>query len=177
MNHDTYDDTYIAGVLSNVRTFAVVGASANPARPSYVVVKYLLSKGYGVHPVNPGLAGQELLGRKTYARLADVPAPVDAVDIFRNSEAALDVTREAIALKDMLGIKVIWMQLGVRNDAAAAEADAAGLQVIMNRCPKIEYGRLSGEIGWYGVNSGRITSQRPLLSPGGVQRLSIERKP
>lgn len=177
MNHDSYDDAYIAGILSSVRTFAAVGASANPARPSYIVVKYLLSKGYGVHPVNPGLAGQDLLGRKTYARLADVPAPVDAVDIFRNSEATLGITREAIALKDALGIKVIWMQLGVRNDVAAAEAESAGLQVVMNRCPKIEYGRFSGEIGWYGVNSGRLSSQRPLLSPGGVQGLSIERKP
>ena len=177
MNHDAYEDAYVAGILSSVRTFAAVGASANPARPSYIVVKYLLSKGYDVHPVNPGLAGQELLGRKTYARLADAPAPVDVADIFRNSQAALDITREAIALKDALGIKVIWMQLGVRHDVAAAEAEAAGLLVVMNRCPKIEYGRLSGEIGWFGINSGRITSQRPLLSPGGVQGLSIERKP
>ena len=177
MNHDAYEDAYVAGIMSSVRTFAAVGASANPARPSYIVVKYLLSKGYDVHPVNPGLAGQELLGRKTYARLADAPAPVDVADIFRNSQAALDITREAIALKDALGIKVIWMQLGVRHDVAAAEAEAAGLLVVMNRCPKIEYGRLSGEIGWFGINSGRITSQRPLLSPGGVQGLSIERKP
>lgn len=177
MNHDAYEDAYIAGILSSVRTFAAVGASANPARPSYIVVKYLQSKGYGVHPVNPGLAAQELLGRKTYARLADVPAPVDVADVFRNSQAALAITREAIALKDALGLKVIWMQLSVRNDVAAAEAEAAGLLVVMNRCPKIEYGRLSGEIGWFGINSGRITSQRPLLSPGGVQGLSIERKP
>ncbi len=122
------------------------------------------------------LEGQELLGRKVYAQLEDVPAPVDMVDVFRNSEAALDVTRDAIALKDKLGIKVIWMQLSVRNDVAAAEAEAAGLQVIMNRCPKIEYGRLSGEIGWFGINSGRLSSQRPLLSPGGVQGLSIGKK-
>ena len=177
MNHDAYEDAYIAGILSSVRTFGAVGASANPARPSYIVVKYLQSKGYDVHPVNPGLAGHELLGRKTYARLADVPAPVDVADVFRNSQAALAITREAIALKDALGLKVIWMQLGVRNDVAAAEAEAAGLLVVMNRCPKIEYGRLSGEIGWFGINSGRITSQRPLLSPGGVQGLSIKRKP
>ena len=177
MNHDAYPDAYIADVLSSMKTIAAVGASANAARPSYLVVKYLLAKGYQVHPVNPGLGGQELLGRKVYARLGDVPAPVDMVDVFRNSEAALDVTRDAVALKDKLGIKVVWMQLGVRNDQAAAEAEAAGLQVVMNRCPKIEYGRLSGEIGWFGINSGRITSHRPLLSPGGVQGLSIERKP
>ena len=107
-----------------------------------------------------------------YATLADVPAPVDVVDIFRNSDAALAVTREAIALKDKLGLKVLWMQLGVRNDEAAREAEAAGLKVIMNRCPKIEYGRLSGEIGWAGVNSGTISSVRPKLAALGVQSLA-----
>ena len=174
MNHDTYSDDYIAGILRSVRTIALIGASSNLVRPSYFVLKYMLAKGYQVHPVNPGLAGQEILGREVYGDLADVPAPVHMVDIFRNSEAALDVTRESIALKDKLGIKVIWMQLSVRNDQAAAEAEAAGLSVVMNRCPKIEYGRLSGEIGWAGVNSGRITSQRPKLSPRGVQSHLID---
>lgn len=169
MNHDSYTDDYIAGILSSSRTVAMVGASANTSRPSYFVLKYLINKGYTVHPINPGLAGQELLGQKVHASLADVPAPVDIIDIFRGSEAALEVVREAIALKDRLAIKVIWMQLSVRNDAAAAEAEAAGLKVVMNRCPKIEYGRLSGEIGWVGVNSGVITSARPRLAPGGVQ--------
>ena len=111
-----------------------------------------------------------------YASLADVPAPVDVVDIFRNSDAALAVTREAIAHKDRLGLKVLWMQLGVRNDEAAAEAEAAGLKVVMNRCPKIEYGRLSGEIAWAGVNSGQISSVRPKLMPGGVQSLSLAKR-
>lgn len=174
MNHDSYDDDYIADILRGVRTVAMIGASANTNRPSYFVMKYLLGKGYAVHPVNPGLAGQELLGREVYGSLADVPAPVEMVDIFRNSEAALETTREAIALKVDLGIKVIWMQLSVRNDAAAAEAEAAGLKVVMNRCPKIEYGRLSGEIGWAGVNSGRISSVRPKLSPKGVQNHLID---
>ena len=141
-------------------------------------MKYLLAKGYTVHPVNPGLAGQEILGQRVYATLADVPAPVDMVDIFRNSEAALEITQEAIGLRDKLGISVIWMQLGVRNEAAAAEAEAAGLRVIMNRCPKIEYGRLSGEIGWAGVNSGMISSVRPKLAARGVQsHLIAGRKP
>ena len=99
--------------------FAFVGASANTSRPSYFAMKYLLGKGYTIHPVNPGIAGQKLLGQHVYASLADVPAPVDVIDIFRNSEAALEVTREAIALKDKLGLKVLWMQLGVRNDEAA----------------------------------------------------------
>lgn len=166
MTHDTYTDEHIASILGSTKSVAIVGASANISRPSYFVIKYLINKGYTVHPVNPGLAGQEILGRKVYATLADVPAPVDMVDIFRGSEAALEITREAIALKDKLGIKTVWMQLSVRNDAAAELAEAAGLQVIMNRCPKIEYGRLSGEIGWAGVNAGVISSRRPLLGPG-----------
>jgi len=166
MNHDAYTDDYIAGILSATRTVAMVGASANTSRPSYFVLKYLITKGYTVHPINPGLAGQELLGRKVYATLAEVPPPVDMVDVFRGSEAALQVTREVIGLEDTLHVKTIWMQLGVRNDEAAAEAEAAGLAVVMNRCPKIEYGRLSGEIGWAGVNSGVISSARPKLAPG-----------
>ena len=166
MNHDRYDDDYIAGILGDVKTVAMVGASANINRPSYFVVKYLGSKGYTPIPVNPGLAGQKILGHPVFAALADVPGQVDMVDVFRNSEAALEVTREATRLKDALGIKVIWMQLSVRNDIAAAEAEAAGLRVVMNRCPKIEYGRLSGEIGWAGVNAGIISSRRPLLGPG-----------
>ncbi|MDP1907045.1 MAG: CoA-binding protein, partial [Hyphomicrobium sp.] len=129
-----------------------------------------------VRPINPGLAGKEILGCPVYGSLADVPGPVDMVDIFRNSEAALEVTREAIRDKDRLGLKVVWMQLSVRNDAAATEAEAAGLKVIMNRCPKIEYGRLSGEIGWMGVNAGVVSSRRPLLGAG-VQNQVLFGKP
>lgn len=175
MNHDSYPDSYIAGILQSVRVFALVGASANPARPSFFVTRYLLSKSYQVHPVNPGLAGQQILGQQVYASLAEVPAPVDVVDIFRNAEAALQITRAAIELKEKLQIKVIWMQLGVRNDTAAAEAEAAGLQVVMNRCPKIEYGRLSGEIGWAGVNSGTLSSRKPVLGETGVQNHVLRR--
>ena len=174
MNHDSYDEDHIAGILKTTRRIAMIGASANTVRPSYFVLKYMLAKGYTMIPVNPGLDGQQLLGQDVVGALADVPAPVHMVDIFRNSEAALDIVREAIALKDKLSIQVIWMQLGVRNDAAAAEAEAAGLKVVMNRCPKIEYAKLSGEIGWAGVNSGRLSSQRPKLSPGGVQRHLLE---
>lgn len=164
MNHDRYDNAYIAEVLNTVRTIAIVGASANEVRPSYFVTKYLIDKGFLVFPVNPGHAGKLLLGRMTYARLVDVPGPVDMVDIFRASEAAAGVVDEALALSPLP--KVIWMQLGVRNDAAAAKAEAAGVRVVMNRCPKIEYGRLSGEIGWTGVNSGVLSSKRPLLRDG-----------
>lgn len=164
-----YKDEEIASVLSGVRRFAIVGASAKPTRPSTFVIKYLLAKGYDVVPVNPGLAGQKILGQRVFATLDDVANPIDVVDIFRSSEAALDITRQAIELKDQLGIQVIWMQLGVMNEQAEREARAAGLTVIMNRCPKIEYGRLSGEIGWAGVNSNSLSSKRPQLAPEGVQ--------
>ena len=169
MNHDRYDDAYIATILNTVKVVAMVGASANINRPSYFVLKYLLGKGYDVIPVNPTLSGQVVLGQKAVASLAEIDRPVDMVDIFRNSEAALPIVREAIALKDKLRIKAIWMQLSVRNDVAATEAEAAGLKVVMNRCPKIEYGRLSGEIGWAGVNAGMISSKRPQLGAVGVQ--------
>ncbi len=169
MNHDRYDDAYIAGILNEAKVVAMVGASANINRPSYFVVKYLLGKGFRVIPVNPTLAGKEILGQTVVASLADIEGPVDIVDVFRNSEAALGIVRECIGLKDRLGLKVVWMQLSVRNDQAAEEAEAAGLKVVMNRCPKIEYGRLSGEIGWAGVNAGLISSKRPQLGSRGVQ--------
>lgn len=169
MNHERYDDTYIATILNEVKVIAMVGASANTNRPSYFAMKYLLGKGFRVIPVNPGLVGQEILGQKVLASLGEIDGAVDMVDIFRNSEAALGIVREAIALKEKLGLKVIWMQLAVRNDEAAAEAEAAGIKVVMNRCPKIEYGRLSGEIGWAGVNAGLVSSKRPQLGAAGVQ--------
>jgi uncharacterized protein len=175
VNHDQYDDLYIASVLNDVRRIAMVGASANTSRPSYFAMKYLLAKGYQVIPLNPSLVGQSILDQPVVAGLDDLSAPVDMVDIFRNSEAALEVTRAAIVLKDELGIKVIWMQLGVVNAQAAAEAEAAGMRVVMNRCPKIEYGRLSGEIGWAGVNKGLISSRRPVLGVG-VQSQLIRRQ-
>lgn len=174
MNHDRYSNTYIAQILRENNAIAMVGASANNNRPSYFAMKYLLGKGYRVIPVNPGLAGQKIQGQQVYGALADVPPPVHIVDIFRNSDAALDVTREAIRLKDTLGIRVVWMQLTVRNDRAAVEAEAAGLKVVMNRCPKIEYGRLSGEIGWAGVDTGVISSVRPRLAAHGVQNHLIK---
>jgi predicted CoA-binding protein len=164
MNHDSYDNAYISDILNSVKTIAIVGASANDVRPSFFVLKYLLAKGFSVFPVNPGHAGKEILGRMTYARLSDIPEPIDMVDIFRGSSAVPPIVDEALALKPLP--KVIWMQLTVRNDEAAAKAEAAGLKVVMNRCPKIEYGRLSGEIGWNGVNSGVLSSKKPLMRPG-----------
>lgn len=164
MDHETYDNVYISGILNDVRTIAIVGASANDVRPSYFVTKYLIDKGYEVHPVNPGQAGKEILGRRVYASLAEVPAAIDMVDIFRPSAAVPGVVDEALALDPLP--KVIWMQLTVRHDEAAAKAEAAGIKVVMNRCPKIEYARLSGEIGWNGVNSRVISSKKPILRTG-----------
>jgi uncharacterized protein len=177
VDHDTYQDDYIASILRSVKSFAIVGASANTVRPSYFVLKYLLAKGYRAFPVNPGQAGGQILGQKVYASLADLKEPIDVVDIFRNSEAALGIVAEALRLKDVLGIKVIWMQLGVRNDVAARLAEEAGLKVVMNRCPKIEYGRLSGEIGWVGVSNRILSSQKPIILGKGFQQLSIRPKP
>lgn len=171
-NHDRYADEAIRAILRATRSIALVGASANPARPSWIVLKYLIDRGYDVTPINPGLAGQELLGRRVVGSLAELPGPVDMVEIFRNSAAAGPLVDEALALPEPP--KVIWMQLGVRDDAAAARAEARGVTVVMNRCPKIEYGRLSGEIGWTGVNSRIISAKKPKLSPKGVQKLTIE---
>jgi predicted CoA-binding protein len=172
MNHDSYPDSYIRGILNGNKVFAMVGASPNQVRPSYFVQKYLLAKGYRMIPVNPGHAGKEFLGLTVYASLRDIPEPVDVVDIFRNSAAALDITRDAIAI----GAKVVWMQLGVRNDEAAKLAEEAGLKVVMNRCPKIEYGRLSGEIGWAGVHTRTLSSQKPVMGARGVQNFTLGKR-
>lgn len=173
MNHDSYSDGFIRNVLNTVKTIAVVGVSPKVVRPSYFVFKYLLERGYRMIPVNPGQAGGELLGQRIYATLADVPEPIDMVDIFRNADAALGVVQEALALNPKPA--VIWMQLGVRNDDAAKLAEAAGLTVVMNRCPKIEYGRLSSEISWMGVNSRTLSSKRAALG-NGIQRMSLQRE-
>jgi predicted CoA-binding protein len=173
VNHDSYDDALIRRILREVKTIALVGASANEARPSWIVTKYLLDRGYEVIPVNPGLAGQTLLGKTVYGSLKAIAGPIDMVEIFRNSEAAGPITDEALSLDPLP--KVIWMQLSVRNDEAAAKAEAKGLTVIMNRCPKIEYGRLSGEIGWQGINSRILSAKKPVLAGKGFQKLSINR--
>src|SRR5712691_3083488 len=173
MNHDSYPDTYIRGILNTVKTIAMVGISPKDNRPSYFAFKYLLERGYNMIPVNPGQAGGEILGRKVYARLADIPEPVDMIDVFRAAQYAPQIVAEALALEPRP--QVIWMQLGVRNDAAAAAAEAAGLKVVMNRCPKIEYGRLSSEISWMGVNSRTLSSKKAQLSGRGIQRMSLNR--
>jgi predicted CoA-binding protein len=159
MSHDSYSDKELRDVLERVRSIALVGATDDPVKASYFVLKYLSEGGYRMFPVNPRLAGRQILGRPVVASLKDLPEPVDMVDIFRNSEAAGAVSDEAVAI----GAKVVWMQLGVRNAAAAARAEAAGLTVIMNRCPKMEVQRLFGELGRIGVNSNIIINhKRPI---------------
>jgi predicted CoA-binding protein len=172
MNHDHYSQDYIRSILQLVRTIALVGASAKEVRPSHLVMKYMLSKGYEVIPINPGLEGKTILDRTVYARLKDVPGPIDMVDIFKNSEAAGAVVDEALQLDPLP--KVIWMQLTVRNDAAALRAEARGVQVVMNRCPKMEYGKHSGEWGWVGGASGIVSSRRMRLHESGkIQSLGL----
>jgi len=159
IDRENYSDDYILDILKNNRIVAMVGASPNWVRPSYFAMKYLQSKGYRVIPVNPAAAGEEILGEKAYASLSDIPVKIDIVDIFRKSDAVPPIVDEAIAI----GAKVVWMQLGVRHEGAAAKAEAAGLRVVMNRCMKIEFGRLSGELSWSGINAGVISSRRRKL--------------
>ena len=173
MNHDNYDDNYIRGILNTVKTIAMVGVSPKDNRPSYFAFKYLLERGYRMVPVNPGQAGRDILGQKVYAKLADIPEPVDMVDVFRAAPYAPAIVAEALALKPRP--QVIWMQLGIRNDEAAILAEDAGIKVVMNRCPKIEYGRLSSEIAWMGVNTRTISAKRAQLSGRGIQRMSLNR--
>ncbi len=158
MDHEHYPDALLRRILREVRTIAMVGASPDWNRPSYFAMKYLQIKGYRVIPVNPKAIGQEILGERVYVSLRDIPEKVDMVDIFRAAAAVPPIVEDAIAI----GAKVLWMQLGVRHDAAARQAEEAGLTVIMNRCPKIEYGRLNRELSWGGVNSRIISSKRRL---------------
>ena len=172
MNHDLYDDDYIRGILNNVKSIAMVGASPVDVRPSYFAFKYLVQRGYDMIPVNPGHIGKSLLGRPFVASITDIGRPVDMVEIFRSSDHIMPVVDEALKLRPLP--KVIWMQLGGRDDLAAAKAEAAGIKVVMNRCPKIEYGRLSSEISWMGVNSRTISAKRAPIPTQGM-RLSLNR--
>jgi predicted CoA-binding protein len=160
VHHDAYSDAYLRAILASVRTIAMAGASPRWNRPSNFAMKYLQEKGYRVIPVNPGAAGGEILGEKVYANLAEVPGRIDMVDLFRTAADVGPIVDEAIALAEEKGIEVIWMQLGVRDDEAARKAETAGLKVVMNRCPKIEYGRLHTELSWGGFNSRIISSKR-----------------
>src|SRR5215510_13045181 len=171
MNHDDYDDAYIRAILDSVKTIAMVGISPKDNRPSFFAFKYLMEHGYRMIPVNPGQSGTRILRQKVYAKLTDIPETADMVDIFRTSEHVLPVVEEALKLEPRP--RVIWMQLTVRNDKAAQLAEDAGLKVVMNRCPKIEYGRLSSEISWMGVNSRTLSSKRAQTLGKGVQRMRL----
>ncbi len=173
MSHDNYPDNLIRGILNSVKTIAMVGISPRDNRPSFFAFKYLQERGYRMIPVNPRQEGKEILGQKVYARLSDIHEPIDMIDIFRSSKDALPVVQEALTL--MPKPQVIWMQLTIRNDEAAKLAEDAGLKVVMNRCPKIEYGRLSSEIGWIGVNSRVLSSKRAQIMGKGVQRMKLGR--
>ena len=155
----TYDDAYLIDILRRNRTVAMVGASPNWNRPSYFAMKYLQRKGYRVIPVNPVAAGQTILGEQVVPDLASIDVPVDVVDVFRRADAVPEIVEEAIRIK----ARVVWLQLGVSHAEAAARAESAGLSVVQDRCMKIEFGRLSGELGWSGVNSGILTSRRRRL--------------
>jgi len=172
MNHDAYPDDYIRAILNSVKVIAMVGASPVDVRPSYFAFKYLVQRGYDMIPVNPGHVGKTLLGRPFVASLSEIGRPIDMIDIFRNSSHIMPVVEEALTLSPLP--KVIWMQLGARDDAAAAKAETVGLKVVMNRCPKIEWGRLSSEISWMGVNSRTISAKRAPIPTQGM-RLSLNR--
>jgi len=173
MDHDKYPDNYIRGILNTVKSIAMVGISPKDNRPSYFAFKYLLERGYRMITVNPGQAGGDILGQRVYAKLADIPEAVDMVDILRAAKYVPGIVGEVLAMTPRPA--VIWMQLGIRNDEAAKAAEDAGLKVVMNRCPKIEYGRLSSEIAWMGVNTRTLSSQKAKLFGKGIQRMSLNR--
>ena len=172
MNHDSYNDAYIREILNTVKTVAMVGASPQNVRPSYFVFKYLAERGYDMIPINPGQVGKSLLGKPFVASLQEIGRPIDMIDIFRSAEHVMPIVELALTLDPLP--KVVWMQLGVRHDEAAAKLEAAGIKVVMNRCPKIEYGRLSSEIQWMGVNSRTLSSKRAPIPTMGM-RLSLNR--
>jgi predicted CoA-binding protein len=172
MNHDSYDDAWIRDILNTVKTIAMVGASPQNVRPSYFVFKYMAERGYDMIPINPGQVGRSLLGKPFAHSLADIDRPIDMIDVFRSADHVMPIVDAALALDPLP--KVIWLQLGVRNDAAAAKAEAAGIKVVMNRCPKIEYARLSSEIQWMGVNSRTLSARRAPIPTEGM-RLSLNR--
>ena len=173
MNHDAYPNSYIRSILHDVKTIALVGVADSPVRASNIVARYLVGKGYRVYTINPNIAGKEIAGQNVLARLADAPEPIDMVDIFRRPDAIAGVVDEALALVPKP--KVIWLQLGLRDDAVAERAEAAGVRVVMDRCPKLEYGRLAGENQWAGMNSRIVTTRKPVLAAG-HQHFSLRAK-
>ena len=158
---DSTDINTLRRILRQYKTIAVVGLSANWYRPSFFAAKYMQEHGYRIIPVNPSYKGQEILGEKVYSSVREVPGKIDVVDCFRKSEDIGPIVDEAIAV----GAKVLWMQLGVMNEAAAEKARNAGLEVVQDRCVKIEHGRLFGGLNWVGVNTKVISAKRPNWLP------------
>ena len=156
LDHNSYSDSYILQILRSVQSIAIVGASATWNRPSNFAMKYLLQKGFSVIPVNPSAVGKKICGETVFPDLTSLPGSVDMVDIYRPAQEAPQLVEEAIEI----GAKVFWMQLGIRSNEAAQIAEKAGLQVVMDRCPKIEFSRLFGELGWNGINTGVISNRR-----------------
>lgn len=173
VEHDYYSDAHMRGVLTSVKSIAIIGASANEVRPSFFVAKYLASKRYQIFPINPGRAGSTIAGAMAYASLTELPAPVDMVDIFRRADAVPAIAEEILAMEVLP--KVVWMQLAIRDDASAEKLEKAGITVIQDRCPKIEYARLCGEIGWMGFNRRTISSKKPKLAQG-FQHFNLGKK-
>lgn len=162
MNSQNYTDPHLRDILQRSKTIAMVGVSMKEIRPSYFVARYLHQKGYRIVPINPGQAGNTLFGREIYASLSDIPervGPIHMVDIFRRSDQVTPIVEEAIATLGGRGLQTVWMQIGVINEEAATLAEGAGLDVIMNRCPKIEHQRLFGELRKAGFNTGVISSK------------------
>ena len=156
-----YSDNYITEVLQTTKNIAMVGLSADWNRPSYFVAKYLIDRGYNIFPVNPNEKGKYILDSLVYSTLNDIEDKIDMIDIFRNSNEALKITQDAIKINP----DTIWMQIGVVNVKAEKLAIKNNINVVMNRCPKIEYCRLSGELGWAGINSGVISNKRKIIRP------------
>lgn len=154
---EPYSDAFLRDILKRTHRIAIVGISTNEIRPSYYVGRYLALKGYEIEPVNPGQAGKTVFGRRVVASLADIDGQVDMVDLFRRSEHVPPIVDEA--LDRFPNLRTIWMQIGVRHDEAAKKARARGVDVVMNRCPKIEYQRLFGELRMAGFNTGIISSK------------------
>ncbi|MEL6735521.1 MAG: CoA-binding protein [Pseudomonadota bacterium] len=170
-DHNQYTDAHIRSVLTECKSIAIIGASANTVRPSNFVARYMIAKGYEVAPINPGQAGKPIAGAMAHASLADLPGPVDMVDVFRKTEALPGIVMEIMQMPELP--KVVWFQLGIRDDAIAAALEMTGITVIQDRCPKIEYARLCGELAWNGVNRRTISAKKPKLKKG-FQHLGLD---
>ena len=156
-----YSDRVISSVLYKTKTIAIIGLSSSWNRPSYFVAKYLIDRGYKIYPINPKEAGKKILGQKVYSNITEIKDKIDMVDVFRKSSDIDKIIEDILACNPQF----IWLQIGVINNKLAKVAANKNITIIMNRCPKIEYSRLSGELGWGGINSGNIVNKRRIIKP------------